>query len=238
MIRLHDPLVVALDLPTQAEAAALVARLGDSIQTYKVGLGLYTREGAQIVRYLLASGKKVFLDLKYHDIPNTVASAVRAAADLKVSMLTVHAAGGRKMLQAASQAARDASEDLKVLAVTVLTSMNDDDLQSTGVADRVSEQVLRLASLALDAGCHGVVSSAQEVQLLRAKLGTEFLAVTPGVRPRGSATGDQARVVTPSEAIAAGATHIVVGRPILQAPDPAREAEKILEEIAAPPVAS
>lgn len=236
MISPGEQLVVALDVPTQAEAATLVARLGESVHIYKVGLGLYTAEGPRIVRDLVASGKKVFLDLKYHDIPNTVAAAVRAAARLKVSMLTVHAAGGLKMLQAASEAARE-SPNLKILAVTVLTSMNDQDLHAVGIPDEVKEQVLRLASLALNAGCHGVVSSAQEVRLLRAKFGSEFLAVTPGVRPRGASAGDQARVVTPAEAIAAGATHIVVGRPIIAAANPAEEAERILRETAIQPVA-
>jgi orotidine-5'-phosphate decarboxylase len=230
MIRSADPLVVALDVPTEADAARLVARLGESVHTYKVGLGLYTAEGPRIVRDLVASGKKVFLDLKYHDIPNTVAAAVRAAAGLKVSMLTVHATGGVKMLEAAVKAARESSETLKVLAVTVLTSMNDHDLYGTGIPVGVKDQVVRLASLALEAGCHGVVSSAQEVRLLRAKLGREFLAVTPGVRRRGTDAGDQARVLTPGEAIAAGATHIVVGRPIIAAPDPAQEAARILRE--------
>ena len=236
MISRHEQLIVALDVPTQAEAASLVTRLGGSIQTYKVGLELYTGEGPRIVRHLLASGKKVFLDLKYHDIPNTVAAAVRQAARLGVSMVTVHSAGGLKMLEAASKAARDSSDQLTVLAVTVLTSLRDEDLASVGMPSRVQEQVLRLASLALEAGCQGVVSSAQELRLLRTRLGHEFLAVTPGVRPQGTAPGDQARVVTPAEAIAAGATHIVVGRPITASADPVHEAEKIQQEIAMQPV--
>ena len=236
MISAREQLIVALDVPTQADAASLVTRLGESVHTYKVGLELYTSEGPRVVRHLVASGKKVFLDLKCHDIPNTVAAAVRQAARLDVSMLTVHAAGGPKMLAAASRAARENSQELKVLAVTVLTSLNDEDLESTGIPGGVKEQVLRLASVALVAGCHGVVSSAQEVRLLRTSLGREFLAVTPGVRPQGTAPGDQARVVTPAEAIAAGATHIVVGRPIIASADPVREVEKIQREIAMQPV--
>jgi orotidine-5'-phosphate decarboxylase len=236
MISAREQLIVALDLPTQADAASLVARLGESVHAYKVGLELYTAEGPRVVRHLVASGKKVFLDLKCHDIPNTVAAAVRQAARLEVSMLTVHGAGGPKMLAAATKAARETSPELKVLAVTVLTSLNDEDLQSTGIPGGLKGQVLRLASLALEAGCHGVVSSAQEVPLLRTRLGREFLAVTPGVRPLGTAPGDQARVVTPAEAIAAGATHIVVGRPIIASADPVREAEKIQREIAMQPV--
>ncbi|MBV9181022.1 MAG: orotidine-5'-phosphate decarboxylase [Acidobacteria bacterium] len=237
MVSAADQLVVALDVSTEAEAARLVRSLGSSVRTYKVGLELYTAEGPKLVRDLVSSRKNVFLDLKYHDIPHTVAAAVRQAGQLQVDMLTVHAAGGLTMLQAACEAAREIGQELKVLAVTVLTSMHEEQLQGTGIAGPVKDQVLRLAALALKAGCHGLVSSAQEVRLLRAEFGEEFLAVTPGVRPRGSDVGDQVRVVTPAEAIAAGATHIVVGRPIIAASDPAREAEKILQEIAVQSVA-
>ncbi len=231
MISPDDRLIVALDVSSSAEVQNIVSHIGDAVQIYKVGMQLYTAEGPQIVRDLVASGRKVFLDLKYHDIPNTVAGAVRDAVQLGVSMLTVHAAGGTKMLHAAAEAARSADTDLHVLAVTVLTSMDEQDLNATGVSGQVVDQVVRLASMALNAGCAGVVSSAKEVKTIRARLGSDFLVVTPGIRPAGSAHGDQARVVTPAEAIAAGATHIVVGRPITEAANPRVQVEEILHEV-------
>jgi orotidine-5'-phosphate decarboxylase len=173
----------------------------------------------------------VFLDLKYHDIPNTVAAAVHEAAKLGVSMLTVHAAGAGKMLHAAVHAAQLVNPALQVLGVTVLTSMDENDLEKIGVPGTVQEEVLRLAALALDNGCKGIVASAREAPKLRSELGGHFALVTPGVRPAGTAHGDQARVVTPAEAIAAGASHIVVGRPITEAADPAAEARAILAQI-------
>jgi orotidine-5'-phosphate decarboxylase len=231
MISPRERLIVALDVSSAKEAQKIVSSLEDSVQIYKVGMQLYTAEGPQILRDLVAPGRRVFLDLKYHDIPNTVAASVREAAQLGVSMLTVHAAGGTKMLQAAVEAGREKNSGLQVLAVTVLTSMDDQDLNEIGVHGQVVDQVLWLASLALEAGCGGVVSSAREVKTLRAKLGSDFLVVTPGVRPAGAAHGDQARVATPAEAIAAGATHVVVGRPITAAANPAAEAAKILQEL-------
>lgn len=232
MISPRERLIVALDVSSAREALKIVASLGDSVQTYKVGMQLYTAEGPEMVRDLVGAGRKVFLDLKYHDIPNTVAAAVREASQLGVSMLTVHASGGTKMLDAAVEAAREKKSDLQILAVTVLTSMDDQDLNEIGVHGPVVDQVVWLASLAVEAGCGGVVSSPQEVAILREKLGGNFLVVTPGVRPAGAAHGDQARVATPGEAIAAGATHIVVGRPITAAANPAEEAAKILQELA------
>src|SRR5258707_11034915 len=230
-----ERLIVALDVSSSAEAQNIVSHVGDAVQIYKVGMQVYTAVGPQIVRDLVLSGKSVFLDLKYHDIASTVAAAVREAAQLGVSMLTVHASGGRTMLRAAAEAARSEDSELHVLAVTVLTSMDENDLNATGVPGQVLDQVVRLASMALKAGCAGVVSSAQEVRTLRAKLSGDFLAVTPGVRPAGSAHGDQARVVTPAEAVASGATHIVVGRPITAAADPLAEAVKILQELETQP---
>jgi len=227
----RDRLIVALDVASAAAARKIVAAVGESASTYKVGMQLYTAEGPQVVRDLVSSGRRVFLDLKYHDIPNTVAAAVREAAALRVSMLTVHAAGGGKMLRAAVEAAR-ARPDLSVLAVTVLTSLDDSDLASTGVNAGMDAQVLKLASLALGEGCQGIVSSAREAPALRRKLGTNFALVTPGVRPAGGDVQDQARVVTPEEAIAAGASHVVVGRPITGAPDPAAAAAAILAQLA------
>ena len=228
----RERLIVALDVSSAAAAKKIVAAVGDSARIYKVGMQLYTAEGPQIVRDLVASGREVFLDLKYHDIPNTVAAAVVEAAKLRVSMLTVHAAGGGKMLRAAVEAARDTNAATMVLAVTVLTSLDQRDLEHVGLRGNVMDQVSRLAALAIASGCHGVVSSAQEASTLRSELGDGFLIVTPGVRPAGSGHGDQARVVTPAEAIASGASYIVVGRPITEAMDPAAEAREILAQIA------
>ena len=227
----RDRLIVALDVPTAAEAQRIVTALGESISTYKVGKQLFTAAGPAAVRVLTGAGHKVFLDLKFHDIPNTVAAAIRAASELGVAMLTVHASGGSKMLKAAVEAAGSAQHPPRVLAVTVLTSFDDSDLKEIGVAAQTMEQALRLASLAQKAGCSGVVASAREAQAIRRELGPDFAIVTPGVRPAGGSKDDQARVATPSEAIAAGATHIVVGRPITGAKDPAVAARAILDEI-------
>jgi orotidine-5'-phosphate decarboxylase len=224
-------LIVALDVSSAAAARKIVAAVGDSAHTYKVGMQLYTAEGPAIVRELVSSGRRVFLDLKYHDIPNTVGAAVREAAQLGVSMLTVHASGGGKMLRGASEAAANQPASPLVLAVTVLTSLDDSELNKLGVRGSVTDQVLRLAALALSNGCQGVVASAHEAAALRDDLGQDFVIVTPGVRPAGSGRGDQVRVVTPAEAVAAGATHIVVGRPITEAADPAAEARAILGQI-------
>lgn len=226
-------LIIALDVSNADTARKIVAAVGDSALAYKVGMQLYTAEGPPVVRDLVASGRRVFLDLKYHDIPNTVGAAVREAAKLGVDMLTVHAGGGGKMLRAALEAAEKVNPKLLVLAVTVLTSLNDEDLGTLGVRGGASEHVLRLAALALGNGYKGIVASAQECAALRQEFGHDFTIVTPGVRPAGSGHDDQARVVTPAEAIAAGATHIVVGRPITEAPDPAAEARAILGQIAA-----
>ena len=221
----RERLIVALDVPEAAAARSLVQQIGAAAGLYKVGLQLFTAEGPGVVRELVDSGHRVFLDLKLHDIPNTVASAVRAAGRLNASMLTLHASGGLNMLRAARDAA---PPGLKLLAVTVLTSLNDEDLQEIGIAGRVTDQVLRAAALARQAGCDGVVASARESALLRRELGEGFIIVNPGVRPAGAETNDQQRVATPAEAIAAGASHIVVGRPITQAPDPGKAASAII----------
>src|SRR5437660_1355781 len=226
----HQRLIVALDVSTAAAAQRVVAAVGDSALTYKVGMQLYTAEGPQIVRDLVASGRRVFLDLKYHDIPNTVGSAVAEAEKLGVSMLTIHAAGSTKMVRAAVDAAK-VRPDLMVLAVTVLTSMDGHDLETIGIRGSMEDSVVRLATIAIGPGCHGGVTSTSEAFTLRAELGDRFAIVTPGVRPAGSGMADQVRVVTPAEAIASGASHIVVGRPITEAADPAAEARAILAQI-------
>ncbi len=230
----NDPrqkLIVALDVPSAAAARQIVAAVGDSALTYKVGMQLYTAEGPQVVRDLVASERRVFLDLKYHDIPNTVASAVHEAAKLGVSMLTIHAAGSAKMIRAAADAAHATNPELLVLGVTILTSLDQSDLEKVGFQGTVRDEVLRLAALALANGCKGIVASAHEASALRAELGRDFAIVTPGVRPASTAHADQMRVVTPAEAIAAGASYIVVGRPITEAADPAAEARAILGQI-------
>ncbi len=231
MLDPRERLIIALDVSSAAAAQQIVAAVGDSTLIYKIGMQLYTAEGPRVVRDLVSSGRGVFLDLKYHDIPTTVARAVREAAELGVSMLTIHASGGSKMIRAATEAARSVRPDICVLAVTVLTSMDDNDLQRLGVRGCVLDQVLRLSALALAGGCQGVVASPLETSELRRELGRGFEIVTPGVRPAGAVHGDQARVTTPAEAIAAGASRIVVGRPITAAEDPGAEARAILSEI-------
>jgi len=233
---MRDPrerLIVALDVSTAAAARQIVAAVGEAASTYKVGMQLYTAAGPDMVRDLVNSGRRVFLDLKYHDIPNTVAAAVREAAQLGVSMLTVHASGGSKMLRAAADSALQASPELLVLAVTVLTSIDDTVLAEIGAGPSVAEQVLQLAALSIASGCGGVVASPLEVEQLRGRLGRDFVIVTPGVRPAGSSGDDQARIATPAQAIAAGADYIVVGRPVTAARDPGMEAKAILEQIKA-----
>jgi orotidine-5'-phosphate decarboxylase len=227
----REKLIVALDVSSAAAAQKIVTAVGDSALTYKVGMQLYTAEGPQVVRDLVGSRRRVFLDLKYHDIPNTVASAVTEAARLGVSMLTVHASGSEKMVQAAAEAGRAVNPALTVLGVTVLTSMGQDDLEKIGIREPLVDEVLRLASLALKCGCGGIVTSARESSAVRRELGDNFAIVTPGVRPAGSGHADQVRVVTPAEAIAAGASHIVVGRPITGSQDPAAAAREILRQM-------
>jgi orotidine-5'-phosphate decarboxylase len=228
MLETRDRLIVALDVDSARQAQHIVQSVGESASTFKVGKQLFTAEGPHLVRELVDSGKKVFLDLKFHDIPNTVAAAVRQASQLRVSMLTVHASGGSKMLKAAADAA---GNGVLVLAVTVLTSLADEDLSEIGIAGNVQAQVLRLAGLARANGVRGLVASAHEASELRRELGEDLAIVTPGVRPAGTEKGDQARVVTPADALRAGASHIVVGRPISEAKDPARAAREILGEL-------
>ena len=230
-MNLRDHLVVALDVRTASQAKVITAQVGDTAGLFKVGKQLFTAEGPQVVRDLIASGRRVFLDLKFHDIPNTVAGAVSAASHLGVSMLTVHASGGSKMLKAAVEAAGPSGP--MVLAVTVLTSLTDSDMTEIGVAGQVRGQVLRMAALARSCGCPGIVTSPNEVAEIRRELGSGFAIVTPGIRPAGSHTGDQSRIATPADAIRAGATHLVIGRPITASADPAAAARAVLGEIEA-----
>ena len=225
---MRERLIVALDVSTAREAQALVQRIGDAAGVYKIGLQLFTHEGPQVVRGLVHSGRRVFLDLKLHDIPNTVSHAVKAAVELGAHMLTVHASGGSAMLRAATEAA---AGRLDILAVTVLTRLTDEDVAETGISGRVADQALRMAALAQNSGCSGVVTSPREASLLRKTLGEGFAIVTPGVRPAGAESHDQQRTATPAQAIANGASHIVVGRPITHATDPATAAQAIIAEM-------
>ena len=225
---MRERLIVALDISSASEAQKLVSRIGDAAGIYKVGLQLFTAEGPGIVRDLVSSGRRVFLDLKLHDIPTTVALAVKSAAELHVDMLTIHASGGAAMLRAATEAS---AGRINLLAVTVLTSLSDEDMQEIGVAGRVSDQVLRMASLAKSAGCQGIVTSPREALMVRKALGEGFAIVTPGIRPAGAETNDQQRTATPAQAISNGVSHIVVGRPITHAPDPAKAAQAIISEM-------
>jgi orotidine-5'-phosphate decarboxylase len=231
-LRPTERLIVALDLPTAAAAREMVNRLGDSVSFYKIGLQLFIAEGPALVREVAGSGKQVFLDLKLHDIPNTVASAVKSLGELNVRMLSVHTLGGSKMLHAAADAGAALPSKPIVLGVTVLTSMGEPDLRELCVSNNAAAQVLHLAGLAKSTGCGGVVASPHEARTIRELVGDTMAIVTPGVRPVGSATDDQARFATPAEAILAGASHIVVGRPITGAKDPRAAAEAILSELA------
>lgn len=228
---IDKPVIVALDFPDAGKALALADRLDPALCRVKVGKELFTRAGPELVRQLSNAGFDVFLDLKYHDIPNTVAGAVAAAADLGVWMVNVHASGGRAMMEAARNALPDNSETL-LIAVTVLTSMGPEELAEINVPVTPDQQVLALASLTRDSGLHGVVCSAKETLLLRQKLGSDFVLVTPGIRPAGDNANDQKRVMTPAEAIASGSNYLVIGRPVTQAEDPTEKLRVIMQEIA------
>jgi len=261
---------VALDVPSGNAATRMAERLHGHAGMFKVGSELFTAEGPVPVRYLVTTGQRVFLDLKFHDIPNTVRAAVREAAELGVSMVNVHASGGRKMMEAALEGARSAlyqsvqSSALqpgsrgvqgsalqpasrgvqgsagivvgdearpRVLAVTILTSLESQDLEELGISGAPVEAVVRLARLAQSAGLDGVVASPREISAIRQACGPGFLIVTPGIRPASAATNDQARIATPARAIAAGADYLVVGRPITGAPDPVAAADAIVAEM-------
>lgn len=227
----RDRLIVALDFPTANAALSLVDRLEGACRWFKVGLELYLAEGNALVYELRRRGYSVFLDLKLHDIPNTVAGAVGSVSRVGAGMLTVHAAGGPLMLQAAAEAASKSAEAPALLAVTVLTSMDKAELAATGVDTLPGIQVERLARMAIDCGIPGLVSSAEEVERLRAVLGEQPLLVIPGIRLPGDSIGDQKRVATPGSAIAAGASYLVVGRPITRAADPAGIVQTIVREM-------
>jgi orotidine-5'-phosphate decarboxylase len=228
-----DRILVALDLTDLEHARALAQMLKGTVGGIKIGLELFSAHGNEGVHALASLGLPLFLDLKLHDIPNTVASAIRAILPLAPRLVTVHAAGGPAMLRAAAEAAAEAGADRpRLVAVTVLTSLDEHDLGLLGQRGPLAEQVLRLADLAQGAGIDGVVASPQEVAMLRARCGSDFLLVVPGVRPTWSETADQKRVMTPADAVAAGADYLVVGRPITRAHAPREAAERIAGEIA------
>ncbi len=227
----NSRIIISLDFPEGNQALELCEKLDADSCKLKIGKELFTREGPQLVCKLIDSGFDIFLDLKYHDIPNTVASACAAAADLGVWMLNVHASGGREMMQAAKEAIDKASHKPLLIAVTVLTSMSEEDLKGLGITRTVDEQVSLLASLAKTSGLDGVVCSAKEANRLSNELGKDFCLVTPGIRPASSSKDDQKRVMTPTEAIQAGSHYLVIGRPITRADDPVAVLETINTEI-------
>ena len=227
----RSSLIVALDFDSLSTALKFAKQVADLVGMFKVGSQLFTSAGPEAVRQVAQLGAGIFLDLKFHDIPNTVAGGVRSAAAMGVSMLTVHAAGGAAMLHAAVEAARQAPKSPMILAVTVLTSLSDADLREIGVAGRTRDHALVLATLAQNCGCDGVIASPHEARIIRQNLGTGFVIVTPGIRPAGAGKGDQTRVNTPAEAIAAGADYLVVGRPITEAAEPQGVAKEIIQEI-------
>lgn len=234
---IRDKLIVALDVSSAEAAARLADQLRGRVGMFKVGLESFSAEGPVLPRYLVAQHDKVFLDLKLHDIPNTVRAAARQAAQLGVSLFNVHASGGRKMMDAALEGAQEGAAGRRdktrprVLAVTVLTSLGGGDLAELGIAGSPEEAVVRLATLAKQAGLDGVVASPREIAALRKALGPEFLIVAPGIRPAAADANDQVRVATPVAAIQAGASYIVVGRPITEAADPVAAADAIVAEM-------
>jgi orotidine-5'-phosphate decarboxylase len=228
MTKIADKIIVALDVATKEKALELVAELGDQISFFKIGLQLYTAEGPEIVRAVLAAGAKVWLDLKLYDIPNTVARAVESASHLGVHMLTIHLSGGSEMIRAAT-AAR--ANNIFLLGVTVLTSATEKTLREIGIADSVNDQVLRLAKLGVEANIDGMVASPHEIKMLRAEFGDKIKIAVQGIRPTWAEPGDQKRFMTPREAIEAGADYIGIGRPITGHRNPREAVAKVLDEL-------
>lgn len=234
-----DKIIVALDVPTKEEALAIVGELGDKVGAYKIGMQLYNACGPEILKEVTARNGKIFLDLKFHDIPNTVASAARVVADLGVFMFNVHACGGSKMMKAAAEALKEEAEKLGVerpllIAVTVLTSLNEEEVQGEiGISRSLEEQVAAMAKLAKECGLDGVVASPREIAIIREACGEDFLIVTPGIRPRDASVDDQKRIKTPGEAIKDGADYLVIGRPITKAEDRVAAVNNIVADMEA-----
>lgn len=228
MTKAADKIIVALDVATKEEALSLVEQLRDQISLFKIGLQLYTAEGPEVVRAISAAGAKVFLDLKLHDIPNTVARAVESAEPLGVQMLTIHLSGGSEMILAALAARKG---KMSILGVTVVTSATQQTLDELGIGEQLDRHVSRLGNIGVAAGVDGLVSSPFEVKSLRAEFGDKIKIVVPGIRPRWSEPGDQKRIMTPREAIDAGADFLVIGRPVTAHKDPGEAVAKILGEV-------
>jgi orotidine-5'-phosphate decarboxylase len=229
--RFHNPVFLALDTPDLSEALAIAGGVAPYIGGLKIGLEFITANGPKGIEKIVALGRPVFADVKFHDIPNTVAGAAREIAKLGVMLFNIHASGGEAMMRAAKEAAASVNPNVKLIAVTVLTSLNDDDLDAVGQRKPAHEQVERLAKLTKHSGLDGVVCSAHEITPLRKALGRDFMLVTPGIRPAGANLADQKRVMTPAEAIRAGSDVLVIGRPITGAPDPASAAAAIAESL-------
>ena len=231
-----DRLIVALDVSSMDAMKSIVTSLGDSVSYYKVGMELFYAAGEQTVAYLREQNKSVFLDLKLHDIPNTVAHGIKSLTRLGAKLITIHSQGGKVMMEAAMKAAKEQAEELhierpKLLAITALTSFDDENWSAIGGSLPISDHVVRLAKLAKEAGVDGVVASPLEAKLIREACGEDFLIVTPGIRPSFAATNDQKRIATPSSALQDGASRIVVGRPITQAKNPKEAVRLIIEEM-------
>lgn len=227
----NSPIIVALDFPSTQQAISLVERLEPERCRLKVGKELFTRGGPALVEQLVAKGYDVFLDLKFHDIPNTVAAACGAAAELGVWMVNVHAQGGRRMMEAANEALQKSSHQPLLIAVTILTSMGEDDIHEVGLVGSPADNVKRLATLAQSAGLNGVVCSPKEVAMLRETISSDFQLVTPGIRPSWAAKGDQTRITTPADAMTLGSNYLVIGRPITGADEPLEALSKIEDEL-------
>lgn len=227
----HNPIICAVDMTDISAATNLAESVRGTVGAIKLGLEFFTANGTDGVAKISQAGSPLFLDLKFHDIPNTVAGAIRAMAGMNVFMITVHTAGGKAMMVAAAEAARDLPYKPLIVGVTVLTSLDKTDLEDIGVVNNISDQVTKLASLAQESGLDGVVCSPHEIEILRAKCGANFKLVVPGIRPHGSTLGDQKRVMTPKEALAKGADYLVIGRPITKSENPSLTARYIFESL-------
>jgi orotidine-5'-phosphate decarboxylase len=225
----RDRIIVPLDVPTAQAARELIKAIGGTVGFFKVGNQLFTAAGPEIVQEVRASGSKIFLDLKFHDIPNTVRHAVESASSLGVDMLTIHLSGGRGMCEAAVAGGRNSK--VLILGVTVLTSLNDFTLSEVGYRGSVEDEVLLLAEVARSVGIHGLVTSSQELRIVRERFGSHFTTVIPGIRPAWSEPGDQKRIMTPRQAVDAGADYLVIGRPITASPDPRAAVQRIIDEL-------
>ncbi|ADU65574.1 orotidine-5'-phosphate decarboxylase [Desulfurispirillum indicum] len=230
---MHSTIIVALDTRDRLAAKSIVTELSPHNPWFKVGKALFVSRGTDIVEELMNNGANIFLDLKFHDIPNTVAEAVKAAADMGVRMVNVHCLGGRRMMEEAANAVAHLSSPPLIIGVTVLTSMNQRDIEEVGITEPIDQEVLKLSALAKDCGLDGVVCSPQEIALIKQQLGAEFITVTPGIRPAWSATDDQTRITTPAEAATLGTDYMVIGRPIIKHQRPLEAYESIQQEIQA-----